>query len=330
MKSTTIVWRIILGTLPALAVPALGQPTGSVNRYPEKPIRLISPSGPGSGNDLLARAIAPELSGQFGQQVIVDNRPGASGILGGEMAAKAPPDGYTIMLGFNGNLVAVTTLYKKLPYAPSRDFAPVLLVASIPGMLAVHPSVPARTTKELIALAAAHPGRLNYASYGRGSGSFMAMELLKSMARLNIVNVAYKSSTQALLEVVGGQVEMMLHSAPIVYPHVITGRLRALGVSSASRWVGAPDVPTVAEAGVPGYELSVWLGLVAPAKTPRSIVDELNRAAIDALNAPEVRKPLLSQGFTLHAGTPDEFRAYIDNELKRYAKIAEAAGIQPE
>ena len=156
------------------------------------------------------------------------------------------------------------------------------------------------------------------------------MELLKSMSQLDIVNVAYKSSTQALVEVVGGQVEMMLHSAPIVNVHVMAGRLRALGVSSSTRWVGAQDVPTIAEAGVPGYELSVWFGLVAPAKTSRSIVDQLNRAAIGALKSPEVRKPLLAQGFTLHAGTPEEFAAYIDSELKRYVKVAEAAGIHPE
>jgi len=330
MGSKTIVARIVATFSLLLCAAAAGQGTGSARPYPEKPVRLVSPSGTGSGNDLLARVLAKKLSEQFGQQVIVDNRPGASGILGGELVAKSPADGYTIMLGFNGNLVAVAALYKKLPYETLRDFAPVLLVATIPGMLAVHPSVPARSVKGLIALAVGKPGELNYCSYGAGSGSFMAMELLKSMAKVNIVNVSYKSSTQAVVDLIGGQVHMMLHSAPIVYPHATAGKLRALGVSSATRWVSAPDLPTIAEAAVPGYELSVWFGLVAPAKTDREIVHRLNREVITALKAPDVRQALLSQGFDLGEGTSEQFGSYIRSELERYVKIAAAAGMQPE
>jgi tripartite-type tricarboxylate transporter receptor subunit TctC len=313
-------------TVPA----AQAQPTDPAATYPSRPVRIVSGSGPGSANDILARLIGQSLSQRLKQSFIVDNRAGASGLIGAEVAAKSPRDGYTLFLGFNGNLAALRALRKQLPYDPVKDFDPVTLVASIPGALVVHPSLPARSVKELIALAKARPGRLDFATYGVGSGSHMAGELFKSMAGIQMTSVSYKSSTQAVTDLVAGNVQLMIHSAPVVLPQAQAGKLRALAVTSAKRSAMAPDLPTMSEAGVPGYELIIWFGFLVPAGTPAQIVDRLNREINAILGDRAVRDTLLPQGFEPIGGTPAEFAKYLQTEIARYTKIVKDAGIAME
>jgi tripartite-type tricarboxylate transporter receptor subunit TctC len=298
--------------------------------WPARPVRIISGSGPGSGNDILARILAQSLSQRLKQGFVVDNRPGASGLIGADVAAKSSKDGYTFLLGFNGNLAALRALRKQLPYDPVKDFDPVTLVASIPGALVVHPSVPARSVKELIALAKANPGKLDFATYGIGSGSHMAGELFKSMAGIRINGVSYRSSTQAVTDLIAGNVQLMIHSAPVVLPQARAGKLRALAVTSAKRTAVAPDLPTMSEAGLPGYELIIWFGMLAPAGTPAPIVERLNHEINAILGEKSVRDTLLPQGFEPIGGTPGEFAKYLQAEIARYAKIVKDAGIAVE
>jgi tripartite-type tricarboxylate transporter receptor subunit TctC len=316
--------------LAAAAQPAWSQAPDQAAGYPVKAIRIVSPSGPGSGNDILARFVGQHLSLSVKQPVVIDNRPGASGVLGAELVAKSPPDGYTVLLGFNGNLAALRALRRQLPYDSLKDFEAVTLVASIPGALVVHPSVPARSVKELIALAKAKPGQLNFATYGIGSGSHMAGELFKSMAGINMTGIAYKSSTQGVVDLVGGHVHLMIHSAPVVLPLASAGKLRALGVTSAKRSPAAPELPTISEAGVPGYELSIWFGFLVPAGTPPRIVERLNGEIVGILKSKEARESLLAQGFDTAASTPAEFTAYLKAEIARYGRIVKDAGIATE
>jgi tripartite-type tricarboxylate transporter receptor subunit TctC len=333
MKTTT--WEVrlsvILVLVGAIGMPAAqAQPGDPAVGWPSKTVRIVSGSGPGSANDILARLIGQSLSQRLKQSFIVDNRAGASGLIGAEVAAKSPRDGYTLFLGFNGNLAALRALRKQLPYDPVKDFDPVVLVASIPGALVVHPSLPVRSVKELIALAKARPGRLDFATYGVGSGSHMAGELFKSMAGIQMTSVSYKSSTQAVTDLVAGNVQLMIHSAPVVLPQAQAGKLRALAVTSARRSAVAPDLPTMSEAGVPGYELIIWFAFLVPAGTPAPIVDRLNREVNAILQEKGVRDALLPQGFDTIGGTPAEFAKYLQSEIARYAKIVKDAGIAME
>jgi tripartite-type tricarboxylate transporter receptor subunit TctC len=297
--------------------------------YPTRPIRMIVPFPPGGGNDLLARSISQPLSQLIGQQVVVDNRGGAGGQIGAELAATAAPDGYTIFLGSIGNLTFLPVLQARLPYEPVRDFAPVTLLATSPFILVVNPTVPAKSVKELIALAKAQPGKLNYGSSGSGSSLHMTGELFKLATGTDITHVPYKGTAPALIDLLSGQVQMLFSTMPSVVPHVKSGKLRGLGVSSVKRSEAVPDVPTIAEA-VPGFEVLNWQGIVVPKKTPDVIVQKLNRALLEALKSPETIKALANQGLDAAGGTPEQFGALIKSEIDKYGKVAKAANLKLE
>jgi tripartite-type tricarboxylate transporter receptor subunit TctC len=298
--------------------------------YPTRPIRMIVPFPPGGGNDLLARSISQPLSQSIGQQVVVDNRGGAGGQIGAELAAAAAPDGYTIFLGSIGNLTFLPVLQPKLPYEPVRDFAPVTLLATSAFILVVNPAVQAKSVKELIALAKAKPGQLNYGSSGSGSSLHMTGELFKLASGTDITHVPYKGTSPALIDLLSGQVQMLFSTMPSVVPHVKSGKLRGLGVSSAKRTEVVPDVPTIAEAGVPGFEVLNWQGIVVPKKTPDAIIQKLNRALLDALKSPETIKALANQGLDAAGGTPEQFGVLIKSEIEKYGKVAKAANLRLE
>ena len=298
--------------------------------YPTRPIRMIVPFPPGGGNDLLARSISQPLSQLIGQQVVVDNRGGAGGQIGAELAAAAAPDGYTIFLGSIGNLTFLPVLQQKLPYEPVRDFAPVALLATSPFILVVNPAVPAKSVKELIALAKAKPGQLNYGSSGSGSSLHMTGELFKFATGTDITHVPYKGTAPALIDLLSGEVQMLFSTMPSVVPHVKSGKLRGLGVSSVKRTEVVPDVPTIAEAGVPGFEVLNWQGIVVPKKTPDAIIQKLNRALLEALKSPETIKALANQGLDAAGGTPGEFGVLIKSEIEKYGKVAKAANLRLE
>ena len=300
------------------------------DEYPTRPIRMIVPFPPGGGNDLLARSISQPLSQAIGQSVVVDNRGGAGGQIGATLAAAAAPDGYTIFLGSIGNLTFLPVLQSKLQYEPVRDFAPVTLLATSPFILVINPAVPAKSVKELLALAKAQPGKLNYGSAGPGSSLHMTGELFKLESGADITHVPYKGTAPALIDLLSGQVQMLFSTMPSVVPHVKTGKLRALGVSSTKRAGVVPDVPTIAEAGVPGFEVLNWQGIVVPKKTPDAIVQKLNRALLEALKSPETIKALANQGLDAAGGTPGQFGALIKSEIEKYGKVAKAANLRLE
>ena len=298
--------------------------------YPTRPIRIIVPFPPGGGNDILARAVGQRLSPVIGQQIIIDNRGGAGGQLGADLAAKAKPDGYTIFLGSIGNLTFLPVLKARLPYNPVRDFLPVIRLATSPFILVVNPEVPAKSVKELIALAKAKPGQLNYGSAGAGSSLHMTAELFKLETGLDIMHVPYKGTSPAIIDLLANQVQIMFSTMPSMVPHVKTGKLRALGVSSATRAEALPDVPTVAEAGVPGFEVLNWQGITVPKKTPDAIVQKLNRALLTTLKSPEMIKALAKQGLNAAGGTPEQFGTLIKSEIDKYAKVAKKANLRLE
>ncbi len=300
------------------------------DEYPTRPIRMIVPFPPGGGNDLLARSISQPLSQAIGQSIVVDNRGGAGGQIGAELAAAAAPDGYTILLGSIGNLTFLPVLQSKLHYEPVRDFAPVTLLATSPFILVVNPTVPAKSVKELIALAKAQPGKLNYGSAGPGSSLHMTGELFKLESGADITHVPYKGTAPALIDLLSGQVQMLFSTMPSVVPHVKTGKLRALGVSSTKRASVVPDVPTIAEAGVPDFEVLNWQGIVAPKKTPAPIIQKLNRALLEALKSPDTIAALAKQGLDAAGGTPEQFGALIKSEIEKYRKVAKAANLRLE
>ena len=308
----------------------MATPAAVAAEYPTRPIRLIVPFPPGGGNDILARAVGQRLSPIIGQQIIIDNRGGAGGQLGAELAAKADPDGYTMFLGSIGNLTFLPVLQARLPYDPVRDFAPVTLLATSAFILVVNPEVPAKSLKEFIALAKAKPGKLNYGSAGSGSSLHMTAELFKLETRLDITHVPYKGTSPALIDLLANQVQMMFSTMPTMVPHVKSGKLRALGVSSTTRAEALPDVPTVAEAGVPGFDVLNWQGIVVPKKTPDAIVQKLSRALLTTLKSPEMIKALATQGLDAAGGTPEKFGALIKSEIEKYAKVAKEAKLRLE
>ncbi len=297
--------------------------------YPSKPLRLIVPFQPGGGNDILARTIGQRLAERVGQQIIVDNRGGAGGLIGAELAAKAVPDGYTLFLASVGNLAFTPALHAKLPYDPIKDFAPVTRLATSPFILAVNPSLPAKSVQELIALAKAMPGTLNFASAGPGSSLHLTGEIFKLATGTNLVHVAYKGSAAALTDLVSGQVQIMFGTMPATLPQVKSGKLRALGVSGAKRSPAVPDVPAIAET-VPGFEVLNWYGIAAPGKTPATIIQKLNRDLLATLNAAEMVDALKGQGLEAAGGTPEQFGAFIKSETAKYAKVVKAANIRAE
>lgn len=297
--------------------------------YPVKPVRVISGFPPGSGADITARLVGQKLGEALGQQFLIDNRPGAGSNIAAELAAKAAPDGYTIFIGTVANAINAT-LYAKLPFEFARDFAPVTLATSAPNVLVVHPSLPVKTVQELIAFARARPGQINYGSAGTGTAPHLSAELFKSMAGITLVHIPYKGSPPAVTDLMGGQVTMMFSPASSVLPHVKSGRLRALAVTTAARLPTLPDLPTVAESGLPGYETVTWFGFVVPAATPRDIVVRLNAEIGRVLAQPEVRQQFAGQGIDVIGGTPEEFAAYIRAEIVKWARVIKASGARAE
>jgi tripartite-type tricarboxylate transporter receptor subunit TctC len=296
--------------------------------YPNRPIRLIAPFAPGGPSDTLARLLSVKLNEPLGQPVIVDNRPAAAGIVGFEMAARAAPDGYTLLLGSNGGLTMNPSLYTKLPYAPERDYQPVTQIESGPQILVVHPSVPAKSAQELIALAKAKPGQINFAS--AGTTNRIAAELFKAQAGIDIVNVPYKGTGQALADLIGGQVQMMMMSALTAIPAIKSGKLRALAVSSLKRAAVLPDLPTLAESGLPGFESTSWHGVLAPSHTPRPIVTRLHDEIVKVLNESDVRQRLSGLGFEVVASTPEAFTAAIRQQTAKHEKLIKQIGLKAE
>ena len=295
--------------------------------YPNKPVRLILPYTPGGGTDLIARPLAQKLSERLGQQVIVDNRGGANGTIGMELAAKAPPDGYTLVLALTAQLAMNPAVYAHLPYDPVRDFTPVMLLGTAPYLLTVNAALPATTVAELIALAKARPGQLAFASSGNGGIPHLAGELLKHLAGIDIVHVPYKGGGPAMTDLIGGQVQMNFAVIPVGMPYVRAGRLRALAVTSAKRFKSIPEVPALAET-LRGYEISTWYGVLAPARTPARIVDTLNRSLAAALDDPDLKQSQLANGFEAIGGGPDALAAQIRDELVKWSKLIAASGVK--
>ena len=310
--------------LTALAASVVMAPAAAGD-YPDRPIRYVVPIAPGGAVDLAARAIAQELSASLRQQVVVDNRTGGGGNIGAEIVAKAPPDGYTMVMGSSSTFGVNPTLYKNLPYDAVRDFAPVTLTSFAPNALYVHPSVPAQTVKELVALAKARPGTLNFASSGQGSSGHMAGELFKLVAGVDITSIPYKGTGQALADVLGGQVQMLFGSVMAVLPHAKSGKLRALAVTVPKRVPAMPQVPTMAEAGYPAVETTVWTGVLVPAKTPPPIVSKLNSEIVAILKKPDIRERFAAQGAEAVGSTSAEFAAHIRREIDKWGKVVRAA-----
>jgi len=298
--------------------------------YPSKPIRIIVPFTPGGTTDILARSLGQKLSEAWKQPVIVENRPGAGGSIGAELVAKAPPDGYTLLMGHIGTLAVNPTFYPKLPYDAVKSFAPVALIASVPNVLVVHPSVPANNVMELVALAKSKPGQLTYSTGGNGSAAHLAMEYFKLQTGTDLVHVPYKGAAPAVTDVVAGQVSMTMTGAPALMPHVQAGKLRALGVSSTKRLAAFPQVPTIAEAGVKGFDATQWYGVVAPAGTPADIVKKLNGEIRTIMQSPEMQERLRSEGAIATVSTPEEFGKMIAAEIARWGTVIKTAGMKPD
>ena len=314
---------LALATALFAALPATAQ------NYPVRPVRMIVPFAAGGNTDITARAIGARLSEVFGQQVVVENRPGGATNIGSELVAKAPADGYTILMGGATNAINMSTQAKP-PYDTVRDFAPVILCVKGANVLSMHPSVPARNLKELIALAKARPGQLNFASSGLGSSNQMAGELFKMMANINIVHVPYKGNAPAMTDTMAGHVEMMFSGVPAIVPHIQSGRLRAIAIGSLKRFTAIPEVPTFDESGLKGYEATTWFGLMAPAKTPKEIVARWNVEVGKILSAPDLKGRFLNDGLEAMGGTQEEFGRFIRAEIEKYAKVVKATGMKPQ
>jgi tripartite-type tricarboxylate transporter receptor subunit TctC len=302
----------------------------SAQDYPSKPIRFILPYPAGSSNDFGGRVVAQQLADNIGQAVVVDNRTGAGGTLGTETAAHAPPDGYTMVMGGTGTLALSPNLQKKLGYEPLRDFAPVTLLVNTPYVLVVNPSLQVNSVRDLIALAKAKPGEINYASGGNGSVPHLAGELFKSMAGVRMVHVPYKGSVPGINDVIAGQVPVIFTGIASVIAHIRSGRLRPLGVTGSKRSSALPDVPTVAESGVPGYEVGSWVGALVPVKTPAAVVTKLNSEIVKVLAMRNVRERLVAEGLEPLGGTPAQFAAHIKSESAKWGKVLREAGIRAD
>jgi len=321
---------IRLPLLIAIAM-ALAAPAGALaQKYPAKAVRLVLPFTAASAVDVLARLYAQKMSEAWGQQILVDNRTGAAGIIGMEAIAKSPPDGYTLGMGNAATLAMNPHLYQKLPYDVTRDYAPISLAAIIRNCLVVHPSLPVKSVKELIALAKARPGQLNYASGGVGSAQHVPMEMLKALAGINIVHVPYKGLTPAFNDVLAGEVPMIIPGLVSVLPYHQSGRLRIIATTGATRTSVTPEIPTIAQAGVPGYEFDSWTGFLAPTGTPPAVISQVNAEIVRISNLPDVRDRLTNLGFDVVGGTPEAFAAQITSNNLRLGKVIRDAGIKAE
>jgi len=310
----------------AAAVAALGAAQAAAQAFPSRPVRMIVPQSAGGSTDVIARVVANRMGEGLGQTVVVDNRPGAGSINGTEMVVHATPDGHTL-LAVAASFTINPALHKKLPFDPILDFSPVSQLATLPHVLVVHPSVPVNSVKDLIALAKAKPGELNYASSGVATSTHLAAELFMFLSGTKMVNVPYKGGAPAMTAMLGGQCQLNFATISTAIPHIRGGKLRALAVTSAKRSVAAPEFPTIAEAGVPGYAHASWVGLLAPAKTPPAVMNRLHAEAVKAINAPDVKAALLKDGLEATGTTPAEYAAIIKTEVAKWIKVAKAAGI---
>ncbi len=325
MSSARPLVSLFAGLVASLAAPALGL----ADAYPTKPIRLYVGYAAGGSTDVIARLVGQELSQALGQPVVIDNRPGAGATIASDIVAKSAPDGYTIFMGTIANTIN-TTLYRKLPFDFERDFAPISMVASVPNVLVVNPGVPARNVQEFIALAKAKPGEINFASSGSGSSIHLTGELFNLVARVQLVHVPYKGSAPAVADLIGGQVQSMFDNLSSSLPYIQAGKLRALAVTGATRSPAAPDIPTMAEAGVPDCEVMSWFALLAPAKTPDEIVARLNAETVKILARPDVKQRLAALGADAASSTPEALAAFIKSETAKWAKVVKASGASVE
>lgn len=319
-----------LPTCFLIAASACGAPAFAQAAYPSKSIRIVVPFVPGGTTDIIARVVGQKLAEAFAQPVVVDNRAGAGGVTGTNLVAKATPDGYTLLLCSSGPMAVSPALVAKFPHDPVKDIAPVVLVVTNPYLLLVGSTSPFRSVKELIARAKARPGELNFGSAGVASTSFLATQLFKSMAQIDIVHVPYKGSAQAQTDVAGGQLQLMFDTVPATLPMIKANRLRPLGVSTLQRFELMPELPTIAEAGVPGYEASSWSGICAPGATPQSVIATLNREIVKAIRAPEARERFAALGAEIVGSSPQQFGTFIRDEIKKWAKVVADSGAKVE
>ena len=329
MRLFVILMLTALAAMTGGRVLAQATSTGSGPAYPAKPVRIVVAFPPGGGVDIVARVVGPKLTESWGQQVIVENRAGASGMIGTELAARATPDGYTVFIGTMGNLAVNQHLFPKMPVDPLRDFAPITLVVAVNFVMVAHPSLPVRNVKELIALAKAHPGQINYSSSGAGGAPHLGGELLKRMAQVNLTHIPYKGSGPSFQDLLGGHVSLTFDSLVQSLPYIKSGKLRALAVLGKNRLPLLPEVPTVGES-VPGYDLTNWFGLVAPAATPRETIAKLHDDWAKALLNPEVRAKLSGMGADVVGNTPEQFGAFMRSESAKWAKLVKEADIRAE
>jgi tripartite-type tricarboxylate transporter receptor subunit TctC len=313
----------------ALICMALSVPAAWGQAYPSKPIRVIVPAPPGSAPDFLSRLLAPKLGDMWGQALVIDNVLGAGGNIGTDRVAKAPPDGYTLLFNTIGPIGVNISMYSNLSFDPVKDFAPVTLVAKVPNILVVHPSVPVKSVQELISYAKANPGKLRYGSPGSGTSNHLSAELLKLMAGIDLLHIPYKSSAQMTTDILGGQVEVVFHNAPVLLPHVKSGALRGLGITSSTRHASAPELPPIADA-VPGFEVTAWFGFMAPAQTPAAVVSKIHGDVVKAMASPDVRERMLTQAAEPIGSTPQEYAAFIKAEIEKWAKVVKQSGAKVE
>ena len=322
MKLSRVTLLGLLGT--ALSTMCAAQ------NYPTKAVRLIVPFPPGGSTDLMGRVLGAKLGETFNQQVVIENRPGASGMIGNELVARATPDGYMLTMGTIGAMSVNQSLFKSVPYDSTRDFAPVTLTGNVENLLVVHPSVPVHSVKDLIAVAASKPGLLIFASSGTGNAPHLAGELFNQLAKVKMVHLPYKGGGPAMIDLMSGQVSLSFASMPSSLPFAKSGKLRAIAVGGAKRSPAAPEIPTVAENGLPGFDVTDWQGLLAPAKTPAAIIDRLNRETVRILNERDVKERLATAGLQVVTNTPAQFADFIRAEVEKWGKVIRAAGLKPE
>jgi tripartite-type tricarboxylate transporter receptor subunit TctC len=327
-------WRMkpcsVFATLAGLALLACALPSAQAQSYPSRPIRIIAQFQPGTSTDILARVIGARLTDAWGQQVVVDNRPGAGGLVGTELGAKAAPDGYTLTMAVSSGFGINPTLYAKLPYDVLRDFAPITNIALTPQTLVVNPGFGAKSVKDLVALARSKPGQINYASLGAGSTSHLTMEMFRSAAGITLNHIPYKGSPAAHAELFSGQIPVMFDAIPAILPHVKSGRLRGLGIGSARRSPFLPEVATIAESGFPGFEAVGWIGIAAPSRTPPAVLDKLNGEVRRIINTAEMKERLATLAFTPVGDSRDEFTRFIESEIARWGKAVRESGAKAE
>ncbi|HEY8707378.1 MAG TPA: tripartite tricarboxylate transporter substrate binding protein [Burkholderiaceae bacterium] len=327
--TNTVVSRVVAWAVLAwIASIGLLTPAQAQTAYPNKPVHIIVPSTPAGVLDNVARTLALRLAEQLGQPIVIDNKGGAGGNIGAEAAARSPADGYTLFIGFNATHGANPALFGKLSYNPIKDFAPISLLASVPNIISVHPSVPVNTLAELVAMAKAKPGQLSYASSGNGTSTHLAAEMFKAAAGVDIAHIPYKGSAPAVADVIAGQVPVIVDSVASSMAQIKAGKLKALATTGAKRLSVLPDLPTVAESGHPGFESTAWLGLLAPAGTPRTIIDQLNAQVLKVMALPETRKRMAAFGAEITTSTPEQFAAHIRSEIAKLGKVVHDANIK--